>query len=106
MPVRLRFSSKRTTPGRVVAVSVTVMGWPMAGGRLVRRYPRPDAGAVAAGAGAHDPGRHRPRARHTRGLVAVRETGPDRVDPGRRRLLRRRAQPRRGAGAARPPRAA
>src|SRR5437016_7395686 len=106
MPVRLRFSSKRTTPGRVVRVSVTVIGWPMARGTLVRRYPRPDAGAVAAGAGAHDPGRHRPRARHGRRPVAVRATGPDPVEPGRGRLLRHRAQSRRGARAATPPPAA
>src|SRR5688500_11371246 len=30
MPVRLRLSSKRTTPGRVAGFSTTVIGWPMA----------------------------------------------------------------------------
>src|SRR5687768_18384090 len=30
MPVRLRFNSKHTTPGRVAGFSTTVIGWPMA----------------------------------------------------------------------------
>src|SRR4051812_21601242 len=64
MPVRLRLVSKRTTPGVVVGFSMTVIGWPMAGGSVAN-------GRSRYGARGSDAPRPRPQPVPWRTIVAT-----------------------------------